>query len=80
MWEYLDTLYPNSYRRETKFGLLTVFGGNDNVNSIDALVRLSIMFCCSKNDAGSLFKKWIDSRPIGNPIPNSTNPDVLVYS
>jgi len=80
MWKYLDTLYPNSYRRETKFGLLTIFGNNGNTTAVEALSRLSKMFSCSELEATILIKKWIDSRPIGKPIPNSTNPNVLVYS
>ena len=79
MWEYLNTAYPNSYKRETKFGLLTVLDDNDTT-VLQALKRLSTMFSYSELEATIFIKKWVDSRPIGKPIPNSTNPDVLVYS
>jgi hypothetical protein len=79
MWEYLDTAYPNSYKRETKFGLLTVLDNNDTT-VLQALKRLSTMFSCSELEATIFIKKWIDTRPIVRPIPNSTNHDVLVYT
>jgi hypothetical protein len=79
MWEYLDTAYPNSYRRETKFGLLTVLDNSDTT-VLQALKRLSKMFSCSELESTIFIKKWIESLPIVKPIDNSTNPDVLVYS
>lgn len=82
MWKYLCLRFPDAYKKKTKFGLVTYFNYDKNfdIQKIDILDNMMSMFSCSKKEALEVLDDWIDSRNVVHPIPNSTNPDVLVIS
>jgi len=78
IWAYLDMRYPNTYRKKTKFGLCATHP-EDRFLFLRAADEVSHVFCYERNDAFDVLRDWINTKPIVDNIPNSTNPDVLIY-
>lgn len=79
IWKYLNTFHPNVYRKKTKFGLCTTELNND-FSFVKTMKDICNVFCCDEKDASKVLREWIDSKPILDNIPNSTNPDVLIFT
>ncbi len=79
VWKYLNTFHPNVYRKKTKFGPCTT-DPNNYFSFVKTMRDISNVFCCDEKESSKLLHEWIDSKPIVDSIPNSTNPDVLVFT
>ena len=77
MFKYLDNRHPNFFRYETKFGIVPRFIRDDNyvVGDIIRKDTLSLcnLFSCEFEYASSVYKKWMNSKPVYVRIKNSTN-------
>lgn len=69
--------YPNVYRKKTKSGIHLYTG--DVFPYTFVAEDIIHIFSYDKEDACNVLLDWFSSRPIVDYIPNSTNPDVLIY-
>jgi hypothetical protein len=71
IFEYLNSTYPEIYRKLTKFGY-TICGYDDKRNWF--FVRYNMtrtimsLFCCDCDTAESMINKWIDTLRVVNNI------------
>lgn len=78
MFKFLDNLNPNFFMYRTKFGIIPRYdrdGYNYVIGDIvrkDTL-RLCDYFSCEFEYASSVYKKWMNSKPVHIRIKNSTN-------
>ena len=80
IWKYLDKTHPNAYRKRTKFGLVPY--SKDGIISYLNLIRnVSELFGEERRShlIIDVIHEWFDSLPVAVNLPNSTNPDVLVF-
>jgi hypothetical protein len=80
IWNYLDTKHQNVYRKKTKFGLCSTDIMDARFSFVATTTEISVMFNCDQIYASKVLRDWCDNRPIVERIPNSTNPDVWVFS
>jgi len=79
IWKYLDNTYPNAYRKETKFGLVP-YCNNGIIPYLSVIKDVSDLFGEDRDKFDtSIILEWFNSRPVAVNLPNSTNPDVLVF-
>jgi hypothetical protein len=80
IWKYLHKTYPNAYRKRTKFGLAP-YCKNGIIPYLNTIKDVSDLFGEDRNNNfnTSIIREWFDSLPVAVNIPNSTNPDVLVF-
>lgn len=80
MKKYLSLKFPDAYMKKSKFGLVVYYGHGDtsHLRHVEVLTDMVNMFSCSKNEANDVLYDWIDGLKVFSPIPNSTNPDVLI--
>ena len=79
-WKYLCLIFPHAYRKKSKFGLVTYFDCDEHmgISKVQIMGEIRNMFSCSRDEALVVLDDWINCRDVVHPIPNSTNPDVLI--
>jgi hypothetical protein len=80
IWKYLDELYPNAYKKLTKFGFVAVDIQGEPISLFKSCKGLAAMFCCNENILISDVDEWAQSRPNVKPLDVSTREDVLVFN
>lgn len=83
MFKFLDALNPEFFRYETKFGIIPRYereDGNYVVGDIVCkdIMRLCNYFSCEFEYASSVYKKWMETKPVYVRIKNSTNSYLFV--
>jgi hypothetical protein len=80
IWKYLNKTYPNAYRKRTKFGLVP-YGENSIIPYLNLIRDVSELFGEERRShlIIGVINEWFDSLPVAVNLPNSTNPDVLVF-
>jgi hypothetical protein len=78
IWKYLDELYPNCYRKRTKFGLCATDEMGKPFHLLGVSKNVSLVFSCPREYTIAVVADWCSSLPAYTNIPNSTNHDVLI--
>lgn len=80
IFKYLKKTRINVYMKKTKFGYIA-YDNNGPIHYIGLLREVRDIFGLDDRDfVNSVINEWFNSLPIAVNIPNSTNPDVLVFS
>ena len=80
IFDYLSESYPNSYKKNTKFGLVLVLDKeSDSVHGHRIVDKLTDLFSCSYSEAFGIWHDFLSSRPELTNIENSTNENVLIF-
>lgn len=76
MFKFLDTLNPNMFLLETKFGTIPKYerGGNYLIGfeKKKDIMRLSDFFSITYSDAELIYEDWLMSKPVYVRIKNTT--------
>ena len=79
IWKYLNKTYPNAYRKSTKFGLAP-YCKNGIIPYLNTIKDVSDLFGEDRDNFDTtIINEWFNSLPVAVNLPNSTNPDVLVF-
>jgi hypothetical protein len=76
--KYLDTMYPKLFYKKTKFGPCA-YNLGEPFSVLSAADELENMFCLERKVSFNIIQEWLVTRPVVEMIPNSTNPDVLIF-
>lgn len=85
IFEYLNTAYPNTYIKKTRFGnLLCGYSESDSGWTRWLEIRENMgktvmkLFSCNLKISDDTIKEWCETRPVFESVINSTNDEVLV--